>query len=302
VESKWEVKEWVDQDGVAEDKKTPAQSIQERVHHIKTDTQETAISSMHDTITKFANNVWLTHLSTLLDSNGHIRSGQVEEDVFEALRLHYFEYKKKLRPNKYGQTERDSEKEGVEQGKSEDDVKLQAAKDRFHPTEFYVFVQQGPSVIEGQNNVCLLQDAAAMQKALGDGRGSHRRLRDKTSVDLETETRSNKQRSVANTISNVLLASPAGSSASSVPSSASTFASSAAWAEDRRERDRRWELDRTFVATDRLASRLVLSLVYGCGMLCICICIHLYMYDALCIYIHWYMIYADMCPLTAGCR
>ena len=34
VEIKWEAKEWVDQHGVAEDKKTPAQSIQERVHHI----------------------------------------------------------------------------------------------------------------------------------------------------------------------------------------------------------------------------------------------------------------------------
>jgi hypothetical protein len=82
VESKWEDKEWVDQHGVAEDKKTPAQSIQERVHHIKTDT--------------------------------------------------------KLRPNKYGQTERDSEKEGVEQGNPEDAVKLQTVKDRFHAPEFYV--------------------------------------------------------------------------------------------------------------------------------------------------------------------
>jgi hypothetical protein len=57
VESKWEDKEWVDHHGVAEDKKTPAQSIQERVYHIKTDTQETAISSMHDTITKLVRNV-----------------------------------------------------------------------------------------------------------------------------------------------------------------------------------------------------------------------------------------------------
>ncbi len=57
VENKWETKEWVDQYGVTEDKKTPAQSIQERVHHIKTDTQETVISSMYDTITKLARNV-----------------------------------------------------------------------------------------------------------------------------------------------------------------------------------------------------------------------------------------------------
>jgi hypothetical protein len=85
------------------------------------------------------------------------------------------------------QTERDSEKEGVEQGKPEDTVKIQAVRDRFHPPEFYVFVQQGPSVIEGHSNVCLLQDTTVMQKALGDDRGSRRRLRDKTSVDLQTE-------------------------------------------------------------------------------------------------------------------
>jgi hypothetical protein len=35
-----------------------------------------------------------------MDSNGDIRSGQVKEDVIEVLLLHYFEYKKKLRPNK----------------------------------------------------------------------------------------------------------------------------------------------------------------------------------------------------------
>ncbi len=132
--------------------------------------------------------------------------------------------------------------------------------------------------------ICLLQDAATMQKALDDDRGCRRRLRDKTSADLETEARSNKQRAVANALSSVLLASPASSSASSVSSSASTFDGSAAWAEDRRDRDRRWELDRRFVDTDRLASRLVLPLVYGFGMLCICICIHLYMYDDLSVY------------------
>jgi hypothetical protein len=92
----------VDHHGVVEDKKTPAQSIQERVHHIKTDTQETVISSMYDTITNLAHNVWLPHLHTLLDSNDHIHSGQVKEDVIETLHQHYFEYKKMLRHNMYG--------------------------------------------------------------------------------------------------------------------------------------------------------------------------------------------------------
>ncbi len=76
----------MDQYDVAEDKKTPVHSIRERVHHIKTDTQETVISSMYDTITKLTHNFWLSHLRTLLDSNGHVHSGQVKEDVIEVLR------------------------------------------------------------------------------------------------------------------------------------------------------------------------------------------------------------------------
>jgi hypothetical protein len=75
--------------------------------------QETVISSMYDTITKLTQIIWMSHLLTLLDSNGNIRSGQVKEDVIEVLHLHYFEYKKQVRPNEYGQTERDSEKEGL---------------------------------------------------------------------------------------------------------------------------------------------------------------------------------------------
>jgi hypothetical protein len=34
------------------------------------------------------------------------------------------------------------------------------------PPEFYVFVQQGPSVIGEKNNVCLLQDVVTMKKPL----------------------------------------------------------------------------------------------------------------------------------------
>jgi hypothetical protein len=164
------------------------------------------------------------------------------------------EYKKKLRPNKYGQTERDSEKEDVEQGSPEDDVKLQAAKDRFQSARV---LRVGPA---------------------------------RTVRHRRTEQRLPAPRhSVVNKLSSVLLSSPTVSSFSSVSSSSNTFANSTVWTEDRRERDRRWEfdsweLDRRFVATDRLSSRLVLPLVYGCGILCICICIHLYMYDDLSVY------------------
>jgi hypothetical protein len=66
---------------------------------------------------------------------------------------------------------------------------VQAAKDRFHPPEFYVFVRQGPAVIGGQNNVFLLEDPAAMQKALGDGGGSRKKMRASNSEEQEGEAR-----------------------------------------------------------------------------------------------------------------
>ena len=85
------------------------------------------ISQMFDHITKLTRNIWLTHLRTFLDSNDHIRSGQVKEDVIEALRLYYFDYKAQRRPGKNGQTELDRAKEGLDP-KPVDPVKLQAAR------------------------------------------------------------------------------------------------------------------------------------------------------------------------------
>ena len=105
------------------------------------------------------------NLHTFLDSKGHIHSGQVKEDIIEALRLHYFEYNKKA-----------------------PDYERQVPPTRV----LRVCPVHGPSVIGGQINVFLLQDVAVMHKELDDDHDSHRRLRDKTSSDLETETRSNK--------------------------------------------------------------------------------------------------------------
>ena len=76
VESMHEAKKWVDQFGAAEDKITPAQSIQERVHEIKSNTEGTPISSVTERIMRISKNVRLPQLRKLLDANGHIRSGQ----------------------------------------------------------------------------------------------------------------------------------------------------------------------------------------------------------------------------------
>ena len=259
IKSMWDAKKWVDQHGATEDKKTPDMCIQERVSDIKTDADSTAISGMADAIMKLARNVFLPHLRTLLDSNGHIRSGQVKENVIEALRLHYFEYKKTRRAGKAPPLfDGDAAEQAVENVNPADALKLQAAKDRFHPPEFYVFLHQGPLVIGGQNNVCLLQDPAAMQKALGVGGGSRQKHREQASADIEEEARSKKKRAVTSTLSSaLLLASPTGSSASSVPSSASTFGLCALARE-------RLEIERRRCATDRLMGRMVLCPIYAC--------------------------------------
>jgi hypothetical protein len=119
-------------------------------------------------------------------------------------------------------------------------------------------------VIGGQNNVFLIQDPAVMQKTLGDGGDSRKKLCTRNSQELEGESREKKKSVVTSTLTSVLLlTSPSGSWASSVSSSDSTFVSSAVLSEDRRERDSHWYLDRRFVTTDRVASRLLLSLFYA---------------------------------------
>lgn len=212
VQSKWDDKVWVDQHGNAETKKTPSQCIAERVQDIKEDTGETGISAQYTLITKLARNVWLPKLRKLLDPQGGIRTGQVKEDVIEALRLQYFEYKQEAKKTQ-----------------TDDAQKVEAAKAKFHPPEFYVFVQQGPLVIGGQNNVYLLETPADMQQALGGG-GGRKKLREQNAASVQEEARSSKRQAVTCALSSALMnaaRSPGGSSTSSVPSSASTFAASA---------------------------------------------------------------------------
>jgi hypothetical protein len=119
--------------------------------------------------------------------------------VGEEIRLFYFAYVKIPRAKKSlncDESEGDEHVEHVEKAMEQpkdslhDPVKFQAAQDRFHPPEMYVFFHQGPAVIGGQNNVFLLQNPADMQKALqasgGGGRQAHR---DHGSVDVHVEAR-----------------------------------------------------------------------------------------------------------------
>ena len=271
VESMVATKKWVDQFGVAEDKITPDQSIHERVHDIKSNTERSPISTMNERIMRISRNVMLPQLRKLLDANGHIRSGQQKEDVKEALRLFYYE--EVNRPRKKGKAS-DSEgsgDEGLEKTTDTvlDAAKLQAAKDRFHPPDIYVFFHQGPVVIGGQNNLNLLQDPAAMQRAVGPGGGASRQThRDKMNDQLQEEARTKKKRLVTQTLTSALLdASPTPScsmSSASPVATVSTTSALEAFLRERREMDRRW------VANDRLAGKVVLCTLYASLVPCPC--------------------------------
>ena len=90
VETMVATKKWVDQFGVAEDKITPEQSLDERVQDIKSNTDRSPISTVTERIIRISKTVMLPQLRKLLDANGHIHSGQQKEDVNEALRLFYW--------------------------------------------------------------------------------------------------------------------------------------------------------------------------------------------------------------------
>jgi len=271
VETMVATKKWVDQFGVAEDKITPEQSLDERVQDIKSNTDRSPISTVTERIIRISKTVMLPQLRKLLDANGHIRSGQQKEDVNEALRLFYYEHvqsksKKGLQSDSEGSGE-----EGLEKTTDAvlDAAKLQAAKDRFHPPEMYVFFHQGPAVIGGQNNLHLLQDPAAMQRAMGDGGGASRQThRDNMNDRVQEEARTKKKRLVTQTLTNALLnASPTPScsmSSASPEATVSTTSALEAFLRERREMDRRW------VATDRLAGKVVLCTLYAALVPCPC--------------------------------
>jgi len=306
VESMHEAKKWVDQFGAVEDKITPAQSIQERVHEIKSNTEGTPISSVTERIMRISKNVMLPQLRKLLDANGHIRSGQQKEDVKEALRLFYYDHvQSKSKKGKQSDSDGSGE-EGLEKTTDAvlDDAKVQAAKDRFHPPEMYVFFHEGPAVIGGQHNLHLLQDPAAMQRAVGAGGGASRQThRDNMNDRVQEEARTKKKKLVTQTLTNALLnASPTPScsmSSASPEVTVSTTSALEAFLRERREMDRRW------VATDRLAGKVVLCTLYAALVPCPCffcpallhancihICLHIPIYTYFCIlYMHIHAFY-----------
>jgi hypothetical protein len=161
----------------------------------------------------------------------------------------------------------DTESPSADKGKQQADdeqqeaVKLQAAMDRFHPDDLYLYFHFGPSIVGGSNNIYFLKDAAAMQDAAaksgGGGRGKHRADRQ---LVMEGEGRAAKVSKAQETLSSKLLSTP---SPSPTPTSYTTSFGAKPWAlaEQRAKLEKRWQQH------DRLLGKTVWRLQFTCCVL-----------------------------------
>ena len=281
----WKNGEWVDQHGRAVDTITFEQSILERCQPVTTATKSSPISTMVEGVIRLVRNHLAPLMSKLLDARGQIRTGEQQADVKEKLRLEYFDnlHDKKIaaagkRASKAkggnglsSGTTSDNEAEGDSpQGHGKeaaddlmDAVKLQAAKDRFHPDDLYLYFHFGPAVIGGSNNIAFLRDAQAMQEAVakngGGGRAKHRQERQD---EKEGGARAAKIHKADSTLSQQLCGTP-GSCSSPSPlycgaGGAGDKTSAYFLAEQKAKLDKKWQ------EHDMLLGRMVLSPMYIC--------------------------------------
>ena len=276
----WKNGEWVDQHGMAEDKISPEQSILERCQPITTATKSSPISTMVEGVIREVRNHLSPQLAKLLDATGHIRTGEQPADVKEKLRLVYFDIlnvqKIAAAGKRASKTKGDAGHSSTSESEKEEEVdnpqdhsqeaadnqldaaKLQAAKDRFHPDDFYLYLHFGPAVIGGSNNIAFLRDAQAMQEAVakngGAGRAKHRLERQN---EMEGGARAAKAQKADTTLSQKLLGTPGSySTPSPLHSGAGGAGAKTSFyflAEQKAKMDKKWQ------EHDRLLGRMVLS-------------------------------------------
>jgi hypothetical protein len=262
-------------------------------------TKNSPIAGMVEGITREVRNHLAPELAKLLDPRGHIRTGEQAACVKEKLRLVYFGIvhaqkiaaaEKRASKAKGGTANSSSSSENEDEQDSPqaqdkeaasiqlDAAKLQAAKDRFHPDDLYIYFHYGPAVIGGSNNIAFLKDAQAMQEAAakngGGGRAKHRSDRQD---DKEEAARAAKAHKAEHTFSQKLVGTPGSYSTpsplSSVDRGAGGKTASYYLAEEKAKMDKKWQLH------DRLLGRMVLSPMYICWVLplpsslcCVCCC------------------------------
>ena len=175
---------------------------------IDSKTRATPISRHFEKILCAIRNRLLPILNKILD-DGRIPTGRQLEEVLEEVRAMY-----------YKQGKMDSAKaESADSGEEDERASLSVQMEDFHPHEFYILCEWGPTVIGGCGHVNFLKNAEDMQESLGNG-GSRVKFRGNKRSHEDAELRNVKHKALSDALySGNTPPSPAASSISNSSSS-----------------------------------------------------------------------------------
>ena len=166
------------------------ESKQFRIVQVESNTRRTPISTHFEKILCAIRNRLLPILNKILD-NGRIPTGRQVEEVVEEVRAMYFKHMKT-----------DGGKAGSgDSGEEEEGAPLSAQMEDFHPHEYYILRDWGPTVIGGRGHVNFLKNAEDMQESLGDN-GSRTKFRGKKRSDEDAELGNAKRRALSDSLFN----------------------------------------------------------------------------------------------------
>jgi hypothetical protein len=161
--------DWLKRDhyGLPDMRVTVEESKQHRISDVTCSTRKTPIlRRFEDMVCKVRNDL-LPLLDKKVLVDGKIPSGRQKEECIEELRVLY---KQLLDKDGFKPTSGDEDVEG------EGGINTSNLED-FHPHEFYVACEYGPTVLGGKGEVYFLKDALDMQEALANGVGSRNNFR-----------------------------------------------------------------------------------------------------------------------------
>jgi len=179
-------------------------SKQFRIVPVDSKTRATPISRHFEKILCAVRNRLLPILYKILD-NGRIPTGRQVDDVLEEVRAMYYKEMKM----------EGAKADSADSGEDGEGAALSSQMEDFHPHEYYILCEWGPTVIGGRGHVNFLKNAEDMQESLGNG-GSRDKYRNKKRSDDDAEVVKKKKIALSDALFDVNTpSSPAASSISS---------------------------------------------------------------------------------------
>ena len=139
-------------------KVTPEMSKQFRIVPVDSKTRATPISRHFENILCDVHNHFLSILNKILD-HGRIPTGHQVDEVLEEVRaMYYKEMKMEV-----------AKADSADSGEDGEGVVLSSQMEDFHPHEYYILCEWGPTVIGGREHVNFLKNTEDMEESLGNG-------------------------------------------------------------------------------------------------------------------------------------